>query len=106
MALTPHPRASGQGFAVRRLEELLSPPSSGHDWDVRFVSAVLLFYGLLAASFYLVEWWNDMPADPAVMWEAAPPGNDASDAARVPYLVRLPQLLKEQAAGDTPREPR
>lgn len=106
MASAPHFGRQRTGFAVRRLQELL-PPSSGRDWDVRFVSAVLLLYGLVGASFYLVDWLNDVPAVPAPVPEVMQPfdGDGASDAARVPYLVRLPQVLKQRSA-DVPPESR
>lgn len=105
MATAPSHSRFGDRFAVRRLEELLLPPAR-RDWDARFVAAVLLIYGLTGASFYLVDWLNDLPADAPAAWEVNRPTNAASDADRVPYPVRLPQLLKDQAAGDTSREPR
>lgn len=105
MARAPYQLPRPSGFAVRRLEDLLPPPA-GRDWDVRFVSAVLLFYGLMGASFYLVDWLNDEPPAPVPALETARPDDGASDGARFPYLMRLPRLLKDQAAGDGPREPR
>jgi hypothetical protein len=88
----PAPR---RGFAVRRLDELLPRPA-GRDWDVRFVTATLLFYGLMGAAFFLVDWLNATDGDDRAQAEIAGPADDARDQRRTPYMIRLPQLLKER----------
>ena len=91
---------------MRRLEDLV-PPSRDREWDVRFVSATLLFYGLMGASFFLVDWLNPSAADdPLPSTEIASPADDGAQRARSPYLVRLPQLLKERDAAGVPAEQR
>ena len=100
MARAPH-SPSRPGFMVRRLEDLI-PRAQGRDWDARFVSATLLFYGLMGTAFFLVDWLNG--ADEASPAQIATPYDDQQDRARAPYLVRLPQLLKNRDAADTPPE--
>lgn len=98
----PQPR----GFVVRRLEDLV-PRSHGRDWDVRFVTATLLFYGLMGLSFFLVDWLNPSAADEALPpAELASPAGDGSPRNRSHYLVRLPQLLKKRDAAGVPPEQR
>lgn len=96
----PRPR----GFVARPLQDLVPRPS-GRDWDIRFVTATLLLYGLVGASFFLVGWLNptadEDPLQPG--WQAGPP-DDAVQRAREPYLVRLPQVLKDRDAAGDPQE--
>ncbi|MCW5747459.1 MAG: hypothetical protein KIT36_14820 [Alphaproteobacteria bacterium] len=93
---------SRPGFAVRRLDELV-PRRPRRDWDVRFVSATLLFYGLMGAAFFLVDWLNPTPDEPVPI---AASHDATGEGARQPYLVRLPGLLKERAAVAAPPESR
>ncbi len=102
----PSRSAQTRGFVVRRLEDLV-PRSHGREWDIRFVTATLLFYGLVGASLFLVEWLNPPATDEALLpVEAARPSDDELQRARAPYLVRLPQLLKDRDAAGVPSEPR
>ena len=100
MAHASHGRAR-QGFVIRRLDGLV-PPSQGRDWDVRFVSATLLFYGMVAAAFFLVEWLNPPASDAPV--EVATPSDQHEERMGTPRHVRFPQRLNDRDAADMPSE--
>ncbi|MGE0424066.1 MAG: hypothetical protein AB7O88_17500 [Reyranellaceae bacterium] len=36
------------------------------DWDIRFVTAVLMLYGCIGAAFFAVEWMHAAPDDAPV----------------------------------------
>jgi hypothetical protein len=95
----PVPRPS-PGFSARRLQELI-PVRPRRDWDVRFVSATLLLYALVGASFYFVGWLNRDAPPEAV--QSAPP---ETGRAHEPFLKRLPHVPPGRAAAGAPTEPR
>lgn len=99
-ASDPHPPRKPRGFAMRRLQDLM-PRRPRRDWDVRFVTATLLFYGLVGASFFLVSWLN---ADEPPAGEYVTPQDEES--ARQPYRVPLPQPLPDRPTTDDPPESR
>jgi hypothetical protein len=60
----------------------------------------------MAAAFFLVDWLNRPEGEETAPVEIVSPADDARDRPRTPYMMRLPQVLKDRDAAQEVPESR